>query len=83
MKITQTNRSGLRRALAVCLVAGGCFAAVPPAAHAQNETVFRPTAPAPAKSGKPPLMRSMLLLIVLGGLAVGAQTIPSKRGHQD
>ncbi len=69
----------------VCVLAVGCasVAVMPSPVLAQNETVNRPTAPAPSKSSKGPSIRLALLLAILFAAGVGANTIPSKRGHQD
>lgn len=44
-------------------------------------TEVRP--PTPGKQDVPPTLRSYMLLGLLVAAAVGANTIPSKRGHQD
>jgi hypothetical protein len=44
-------------------------------------TEVRP--PTPGKQDVPPTIRSYMLLGLLVAAAVGANTIPSKRGHQD
>jgi len=44
-------------------------------------TEVRP--PAPPKQDTPPVIMSYMLLAVLVAAAIGANTIPSKRGHQD
>lgn len=84
MNPTHRARAPRRRALAgVCLPLAMALATLawsPPAALAQET---RPKAPTPSKTGEPPRVRNMILLVVLLGLGLGVQAIPSKRGHQD
>lgn len=70
----------LRRLLASTILAAACLASWPAAAPAQD---VRPKAPTPSKTGSPPRVRSMLLLVVILGVGLGVHAIPSKRGHQD
>lgn len=42
-----------------------------------------PRPPVPTKEDKPPIIMNYLTMVVLGAIAVGANLIPSKRGHQD
>jgi len=69
-----------RRLLASSLIALACLAALPSATPAQE---VRPKAPPPTKTGQPPRVRNMIMLVVILGLGLGVQAIPSKRGHQD
>lgn len=70
----------LRRTVAPILLALAFLAAVPAAAPAQDA---RPKAPIPTKTGQPPRVRNMLMLVVILGIGLGVQAIPSKRGHND
>ncbi|MCW5768441.1 MAG: hypothetical protein KIT19_07135 [Phycisphaeraceae bacterium] len=76
-----------RRALTI-LLAACTIALSAPLADAQPRrdtgidlTTVRP--PSPAKQDDPPTIRSYFLLALLVAAAVGANCIPSKRGHQD
>lgn len=72
-----------RLAVALCTVAlGASFAlAQPRRPEAVDLTEVRP--PAPTKQDAPPIITSWFLVALLGGGAIGANLIPSKRGHQD
>jgi hypothetical protein len=70
----------LRRLLASTLLAVACLALLPAASPAQD---VRPKAPVPSKTGTPPKVRNMLMLIVVLGIGLGVNAIPSRRGHQD
>jgi len=53
-----------------------------PQNQAPAPTLLRP----PSSGGKtdsPPKYRMYLTVLVIGGLLIGANAIPSKRGHQD
>lgn len=69
-----------RRVLFPLILALACLLATPGVAPAQD---VRPKAPTPSKTGSPPNVRNMLLLVVLVGIGIGVNFIPSKRGHQD
>lgn len=68
------------RLLLPIFLALATLAALPSLAPAQDT---RPKAPVPSKTGTPPKVRNMLLLVVILGVGLGVQAIPSKRGHQD
>ena len=68
------------RLLASTLLAVTCLAALPDAALAQD---VRPKAPPPSKTGDPPKVRNMIMLVVILGIGLGVHAIPSKRGHND
>lgn len=70
----------LRRLLVSTLLALACLATLPAASPAQD---VRPKAPVPSKTGTPPKIRNMLMLVVILGIGLGVHAIPSKRGHQD
>lgn len=83
------TRSRIR--LAAPIVAGalaiGALCAAPPEASAQSSTKDKskeltPPVPNPPKDPPSHLM-GMLMVLVLGGLVIGVNFIPSKRGHQD
>ncbi|MEL7472622.1 MAG: hypothetical protein AAGK04_04830 [Planctomycetota bacterium] len=42
-----------------------------------------PRPPEPEQIDDAPLLRTYFMLLVMGALVIGANTIPSKRGHQD
>lgn len=64
------------------LVTGATLAQAQPSRDpAIDLTTVRP--PSPSKQDDPPTLRSYFLLAVLIAAAVGANCIPSKRGHQD
>ena len=46
-----------------------------------QDTDLRP--PTPTATEDPPLLRTYFVLALLGALVVGANAIPSRRGHQD
>lgn len=74
------NHRTARRLLATSILALSCLAALPVVASAQD---VRPKAPVPSKTGTPPRVRNMLMLVVILGVGLGVHAIPSKRGHQD
>jgi len=74
------NHPAPRRLLVPLVLALASLAAFPGVGAAQEE---RPKAPAPTKTGAAPTVRNMLLLVVLAGIGIGVNAIPSKRGHQD
>lgn len=41
------------------------------------------TAPSPGKLDEPPIIIPYAILLLLAAAAIGANLIPSKRGHQD
>lgn len=69
-----------RRLLVPMLLACATLVAAPDLVAAQD---VRPKAPVPSQTGTPPRVRNMLLLVVIMGIGLGVQAIPSKRGHQD
>lgn len=69
-------------AATLVLAAGATLADAQPRRDAGVDlTTVRP--PAPTKQDDPPLLRSYFLLAALVAAAIGANCIPSKRGHQD
>lgn len=63
----------------VALVAGLSLGLSPSAAA--QDTSLKP--PAPTKEDTPPFIMPMLLTLLIAGGCIGANLIPSKRGHQD
>lgn len=66
----------------------GIVALSAPAAQGQPQNQApAPTLLRPPSSGgttsEPPKYRMYLTVVVIGGLLIGANAIPSKRGHQD
>lgn len=80
MMTTPTCR---RVVLATAVLALGASVALaqPRRPEAVDLTEVRP--PTPPKQDTPPTIRSYAILGLLIAAAVGANTIPSKRGHQD
>jgi hypothetical protein len=73
--------SSMRMAIAIALVFA-CTLMAPSAAHARQDlTGQRP--PTPSRTGEPPIILTFLLIGVLVAIGIGAQALPSKRGHQD
>lgn len=83
-----------RRSLgvSVCVPAGvlvGLLALSAPSATAQPQsqapasTLLRPPSSNGKTDDKSPKYRMYLTVVVIGGLLIGANAIPSKRGHQD
>ncbi|MBS0197548.1 MAG: hypothetical protein JSR77_12400 [Planctomycetes bacterium] len=75
--------SALRRAAIACTLALPLFAAP---AHAQPPAPGGPQPlrpPTPGKPDEPPIIMNYLSLFVIIATVVGANLIPSKRGHQD
>ena len=68
------------RLLIPLLLALATLIALPAITSAQDS---RPKAPVPSKTGSPPKVRNMLLLVVILGVGLGVQASPSKRGHND
>ncbi len=50
---------------------------------AMAQTATGPTPPTPNREDTPPTKRSFLLALLIAAACVGANAIPSKRGHQD
>lgn len=50
-------------------------------AHAQSGDGLRP--PVPSGTEEPPILRTYLVMLLLGAAVVGANAIPPRRGHQD
>ena len=67
-------------ALTVSALASGSVSAQQ-AGQNQAPAILRP--PSSTTTAKPPKYRMYLTVIVIGGLLIGANAIPSKRGHQD
>ncbi|MEY3231537.1 MAG: hypothetical protein RL689_1626 [Planctomycetota bacterium] len=66
-------------ALAMPLVSATVASAQPPATDAPAA----PAPPTPGKPDEPPLVMNYFVMLVILGLVIGANLIPSKRGHQD
>lgn len=66
-------------ALAMPVVTTTVASAQPPAADAP--AALAP--PTPGKPDEPPLVMNYFVMLVILGLVIGANLIPSKRGHQD
>ena len=74
-------RAGMSRRLscvALGLVVGLGVLAMPAPAQ---ETRIRP--PVPSQTEKPPILRTYLVMVLLGAAVIGANAIPPRRGHQD
>lgn len=70
--------------LLALLVAACSLTVSTPTAHAQprNEPQ-RITPPQPSKEEDPSFVAQAFVLLVIAAAAIGANMIPSKRGHQD
>lgn len=86
--LADRRASGRVRVVAAAVLACGMASGMAGVAEAQpgrpapiDLTEVRP--PTPGKQDVPPTIRSYMLLGLLVAAAVGANTIPSKRGHQD
>ena len=77
----------LASALALTLRAPACLMA--PAMAQQtpatdpNAAPKPPAPPTPGKPDEPPVVMNYLVMILIIAMVVGANLIPSKRGHQD
>ncbi len=69
--------------LSAALIALGVGAAFTTPAVAQQQPTTAIRMPAPSKEEDPGVLMQYLALIVIAAAAVGANLIPSKRGHQD
>lgn len=68
----------------VCGVAVALSGSTALAQPAQQPTgPVAPVLPQAKDVGKPPTIRTFIVALLLVGLAIGANAIPSKRGHQD
>ena len=79
-----TRRGNVFVRLAVPVVIGAALAttlSAQPAAQNQPSIVRAPTSG--NTTDKPPKYRMYFTVLVIGGLLIGANAIPSKRGHQD
>ena len=71
-----------RRVLPVLAIAGVLFGAAAASTAMQDDPASqRP--PVPSTTAEPPIITTFLLIAVLVAVGVGAQALPSKRGHQD
>ena len=67
--------------IGAALAVSGSASAQPAAQNQAPATLRAPTSG--GTTAKPPKYRMYLTVIVIGGLLLGANAIPSKRGHQD
>ncbi len=74
----RTNMPCVPAALRVCALLAPLLLAG--AARAQQDL---PISPAIREFANPPIILSFFLLILVVAVAVGANLLPSKRGHQD
>jgi hypothetical protein len=76
----------MRTKLLVLVVAATMFAgmaAVPTSAQAQMQFDEQVQPPRPGRSDSPQIFWTYLALLIILAAVFGANTIPSKRGHQD
>lgn len=68
-----------------CLLAAPLLLTLWTAAPAQAQPGAKgaPVPPTPKQPDTPPIIMNYLLMLVLVGGIIGANAIPSKRGHQD
>ena len=85
IRLRAMKKSILAALLAAMLVAP--MVAVPLALAQQPATdpnaAKPPAPPTPSKPDDPPLVMNYMTMILIIGAVVGANLIPSKRGHQD
>jgi len=67
--------------VAGAIAAVSCVA--PPAYAQQGDPAAELSPPTPGKIDKPPTVWNYLTMILIVAAVVGANLIPSKRGHQD
>lgn len=70
----------------MALALGCAILAAPAAAQPQTQPAAPAILRAPTSGGntdKPPKFRMYFTVLVIGALMLGANAIPSKRGHQD
>lgn len=68
---------------AAVLALGASMALAQPGHRPEAVDLAEVRPPTPPKQDVPPTIRSYMLVAILIAAAVGANTIPSKRGHQD
>lgn len=71
----------MRLGVGVAAVGALVFASLPADVAAQAAESLKP--PSVNETDDPPTIRMYLVTALLGALVVGANLIPSKRGHQD
>lgn len=78
MRTSRTIRAGL---LALPLAA--LLSAATPAQAQPNKQQGAPSPPTPKQPDEPPIIMNYLVLVAIVAAILGANAIPSKRGHQD
>ena len=71
------------RVTAAALTLGAIAICAVPVSDASSQVAQSLKPPRVEDSDDPPTIRMYLVTALLGGLVVGANLIPSKRGHQD
>ncbi|MCC6675903.1 MAG: hypothetical protein IT436_02050 [Phycisphaerales bacterium] len=78
MSTSRTIRAGI---LALPLAA--VLWAAAPAQAQPNKQQGAPTPPTPKQPDEPPIIMNYLVMVAVAAAILGANAIPSKRGHQD
>ncbi len=73
--------AGQRTSRAMKLLAALGAVLIPAMTASAQAATQRP--PVPSETAEPPIILTYLIMAVLVAVAVFAQTVPSKRGHQD
>ncbi len=82
MRVMQLQRIALfSLGVVMCVVVAMPSAAIAQSGAPAPAPVVRP--PAPSKEEDPSYVMQLLVLVGIGAAAIGANLIPSKRGHQD
>lgn len=72
----------MRTSLLALPLAMAMWAATPAAAQ-PNKQQGAPSPPTPKQPDEPPIIMNYLVLVIVVAGILGANAIPSKRGHQD
>jgi len=71
------------RLIATAALACAAFAAPAPAQDGSTPPPAVLSPPTPGKPDEPPVVMNYLTMLIILSAAIGANMIPSKRGHQD
>lgn len=79
----RNHRRSMTMSAALIALGVGTTVSIPTPAAAQQQPTTAIRMPAPSKEEDPGVLMQYLALVVIAAAAVGANLIPSKRGHQD
>lgn len=82
LDFSMPSTRSLRFLAAVAIAMGSCCA-FPAAAQDGAAPPAQLAPPVPGKPDEPPVIMNYLTMLIILAAAVGANMIPSKRGHQD